>query len=146
MTETSTEKFINSIIKSEHTSVLGHGTVYLTIRNSGEHNDVLDILKANKYTHYTQVSKNGIDMYYITTNYRVVVETAYKTILKSILYKNHLNTTNDGTHLDSLQILVLLVISIATQDIASQKNQPDTVIIQIISLVVLHSVVTLTIQ
>ena len=85
MTETSTEKFINSIINSEHTSVLGHGTVYLTISNRGEHNDVLDILKANKYTHYTLVSKNGIDMYYITTNYRVVVENSLQDDIKKYI-------------------------------------------------------------
>lgn len=72
ITEDSAEKFVNMIINRGHTAMVEHGTVYLAINS---HND--DI--ANEYIHnpYSNVVTVGVGestMYYVTTNYRVLLQ------------------------------------------------------------------------
>lgn len=69
--EGSAEKFVNMIKKNKHGSVLEHGTVYLTIPFEEEFTEP-NIFKLinNKYTKHREDNEN----YYITTNYRVIVE------------------------------------------------------------------------
>ena len=72
--------FVNGLIKSGHTSVLEHGTVYLEINNFlyDSHfnheaylwNKFIDKYKNNQYS---RVTNNNYSVY-ITTNYRVLIE------------------------------------------------------------------------
>lgn len=104
ITEDSATKFIDRIIKSGHTSVLEHGTIYLTIpigspvydRYYMTKYDLVRFFDNNNYSfvnksksyytveealkeYKTFVSKNGITaIYYITTNYRVIIENNLK--------------------------------------------------------------------
>jgi thymidylate synthase (FAD) len=68
ITSDSAKGFIDMIIKKGHGAVLEHGTVYLTLIDNGSYASEKYI--DNKYSVYT--CKNGL--YYITTNYRVLIE------------------------------------------------------------------------
>lgn len=73
ITETSAKEFVDRLIKSGHTAMLEHGTVYLTIPKPAKDSlcDVdLKVLKKNPYSKW--YCKSGV--YYVTTNYRVLVE------------------------------------------------------------------------
>lgn len=71
ITEGSAEKFVKMLIKNNHGSVLEHGTVYLVVPFGEEYTEYnfLKLLN-NKYTKHKEFANN----YYITTNYRVIVE------------------------------------------------------------------------
>lgn len=69
ITDDSAEKFVNSLIKSGHHSVLEHGTLYLYFEIP-EDNVLIKFFKQNKYS----VVKIREDIAFITTNYRVLVE------------------------------------------------------------------------
>lgn len=76
ITEDSAKKFIDMIIKLGHLSVLEHGTIYLTIvlpRKSWKR-DVINKYYKNKYSVVVSNSDEYDDYYYITTNYRVIIE------------------------------------------------------------------------
>lgn len=88
ITEGSAEKMIESLIKRGHGTPLEHGTVYLFIPNSD--NSVASYhtalrYKDNKYSkvkirnEHFLLDKNG---YYITTNYRVLIENNWLDDLK----------------------------------------------------------------
>ena len=68
--------FVNGLIKSGHTSVLEHGTVYLHIKDKAY--NVIDLYEKYKENKYSKVSLPFANEYnaecYITTNYRVLVE------------------------------------------------------------------------
>lgn len=69
ITESSAKSFVDRMIKSNHTAMLEHGTVYLW--NPVDNNDfeiIRDKYSANKYS---EVKANGQA---IATNYRVIVE------------------------------------------------------------------------
>lgn len=66
ITNDSSKSFVERLIKQKHTSVLEHGTVYLIINKSED----IYFYKHNKYSAYTYDER----FYYITTNYRVLVE------------------------------------------------------------------------
>lgn len=69
---TTAKNFVDKMIASKHYSMLEHGTVYLKIPNhmSTQEYLLLDFFYKNKYS----IVKEREDGYYITTNYRVVIE------------------------------------------------------------------------
>ena len=66
--------FVNGLIKSGHTSVLEHGTVYLIIH---ENNLAISKYQYNKYSVVATSNDEEDENYYITTNYRVLVENGW---------------------------------------------------------------------
>lgn len=85
------EKFVNGLIEAKHYAMLEHGTVYLTVKTT--YNDEDAVAKAriiahkyecNKYSHVcleaarSEPSGRGIENYYITTNYRVIIENGWE--------------------------------------------------------------------
>lgn len=85
--EGSAERMINALIQRGHGSPLEHGTVYLFIPLHTD-KDVYNIIKRFENNHYSKVKirnehflldKNG---YYITSNYRVLVENDWLECLK----------------------------------------------------------------
>lgn len=83
ITETSAKEFVDRMIKSGHGAMLEHGTVYLMIPNENSYNSFGD-----NWVHSTYGSNNyskvicGRDGYYVTTNYRVLVENKWLDDLK----------------------------------------------------------------
>lgn len=75
ITDDSAERFVNGLIKSGHTSVLEHGTVYLDFTNDWQRG-----IKRYANNLYSKVYKNtlengwGAPHLYVTTNYRVLAE------------------------------------------------------------------------
>jgi thymidylate synthase (FAD) len=97
MTQDSAKPFVDRMIKSNHTAMLEHGTVYLEI--TGPWN-VLDYNDAGKYVnnkyskvvgpiydkdHYEQ-GERAYSTAYITTNLRVLVENGWLDDLKYVCY------------------------------------------------------------
>lgn len=90
ITPDSATKFVDRMIKSGHTSVLEHGTIYLyrefelpaqNTTISGEyHIEYYTWAQPYKDNPYSVISvlyrENGIAQVYVTTNYRVIVENA----------------------------------------------------------------------
>lgn len=112
ITDTSYEKFINMLDNYKHRSVFEHGTVYITIpigspmydTNYSNKTDIVHYFYRNPYSTVQRITYhlykdvkdkklqefflevNGpIDVYYITTNYRVLVE---NTFYSSLGYHN----------------------------------------------------------
>ena len=85
--EGSSIEFVNRLINSKHFSVLEHGTIYLTIPKKNVlltmHQEKFDWVFSNPYTKVNQTPDN----YYITTNYRVIIENNYLDILEYITQK-----------------------------------------------------------
>ena len=91
MTDDSAKKFVDMLIKSKHTSVLEHGTVYLKMYSPGifekiQPHNVYDYLH-NPYCKYKEfVTPDGLQKfamtYYITTNLRVLQENGWLDDLK----------------------------------------------------------------
>ena len=87
ITETSAKDFVKRMIKLEHYAMLEHGTVYLKLNNSMPTSASLILQKydRNKYSvvnyreHENDVNNRGIiyKEYFITTNYRVLVENGW---------------------------------------------------------------------
>lgn len=83
ITEDSAKDFVDRMIKSGHGAMLEHGTVYLMIPNENSYNSFGD-----NWVHSTYGSNNyskvicGRDGYYVTTNYRVLVENKWLDDLK----------------------------------------------------------------
>lgn len=86
--EGSAEKFVNAMIKSHHGAMLEHGTVYL--KDISWDGSRLEKYKKNQYSYYKSVylekeeveDGNDYDVsykygYYVTTNYRVLVENGW---------------------------------------------------------------------
>lgn len=82
ITEDSAKAFVDRMIKSGHGAMLEHGTVYLTIPITDSNSYRIDAYKRNKYTR-TDISKD-LRNYYITTNFRVLVENGWINDLKYI--------------------------------------------------------------
>lgn len=98
ITDTSAEEFVNRMIQSNHGTVLEHGTVYLTIPLGTPVNDPqyiwkFDIIKFFQNNPYSKVkskvinqdidieikgygmkTQTSVHFYYITTNWRVIIE------------------------------------------------------------------------
>lgn len=83
ITETSAEAFTDRIIKSGHWAVLEHATVYLKLTPSEIH--IYHKYMGNPYTKVNKVNSKDsypIPTYYISTNYRVLVENNWLDDLK----------------------------------------------------------------
>lgn len=86
ITEDSAPKFVDMLIKRGHGAVLEHGTVYLTIPNDENELNDKDVqawrkLQFLKKANYTEIV-NWEYYYYITTNYRVIVENNLQYLMK----------------------------------------------------------------
>ena len=95
ITDGSAEKFVNMLKSHAHGAMLEHGTVYLTIPFDGIsqeefHNDLplsnenahkMNVIKNFIYNKYTKYSVYDMK-YYITTNYRVIVENGWEDVMK----------------------------------------------------------------
>lgn len=81
ITEDSAKGFVERMIKSNHTAMLEHGTVYLKITYKDTDFTTLCVFYGkNKYSVLNHSEDNKI--YYITTNYRVLVENNHLRDLK----------------------------------------------------------------
>lgn len=81
ITEDSAKGFVERMIKSNHTAMLEHGTVYLKITYKDTDFTTLCMFYGkNKYSVLNHSEDNKI--YYITTNYRVLVENNHLRDLK----------------------------------------------------------------
>lgn len=69
ITEDSAKPFVERMTKSGHGAMLEHGTVYLHIKGI----DRTDITKY-LYNKYSKVVEGSSDHFYVTTNYRVLIE------------------------------------------------------------------------
>lgn len=80
ITETSAKDFVNRMIKSGHGAMLEHGTVYLYLegmRKKGDEASLAKRYEENKYSIVRERFEDGEEdwkQWYITTNYRVLVE------------------------------------------------------------------------
>lgn len=80
ITENSSKEFVDRLIKSKHLSPLEHGTVYLHIivypTDTEYYEDIVNFYYGNPYSVVAPNTINGAFMreYYITTNYRVIIE------------------------------------------------------------------------
>lgn len=85
ITEESSPKFIDMLIKRGHTAMLEHGTVYLVVLDSlpggfggpapEEEANILEFYYKNKYSDVVeQYIGMGAYQYHITTNYRVLLQ------------------------------------------------------------------------
>ena len=92
MTDDSAKKFVNMLIKSKHTSVLEHGTVYLKMFHEGLFAQIKEThtgrdYATNPYSKFTEIYdlksiEHGGVGYYITTNLRVLQENGWLDDLK----------------------------------------------------------------
>lgn len=81
ITENSAKGFVERMIKSNHTAMLEQGTVYLKITYKNTDFTTLCMFYGkNKYSVLNHSEDNKI--YYITTNYRVLVENNHLSDLK----------------------------------------------------------------
>lgn len=72
ITDDSYEKFINMLIKSGHTSVLEHGTLYFKI----PYNEFISDIENSFDNIYTKIFYIH-NYYYVTTNFRALIENKY---------------------------------------------------------------------
>lgn len=84
ITPESAKGFVERMIASNHMAMLEHGTVYLTITlpKKAWHTGVVDKYYSNKYSRCTNTYDDYNYTYYITTNYRVLVENEWLDDLK----------------------------------------------------------------
>lgn len=86
ITADSAKDFVQKMITNGHTAMLEHGTVYLYVEESSESNkedfnacnEIYSFYRTNKYSQVRSAGVGSltghINRYYITTNYRVIVE------------------------------------------------------------------------
>ena len=83
ITDDSSEAFVQKMVDSNHTAMLEHGTVYLKISHTSPIHDteyfkavgLYVFYKRNSYSKVVEKSEDYYKIhYYITTNYRVIVE------------------------------------------------------------------------
>lgn len=98
ITDTSAEKFVNMLMSRKHNAALEHGTIYLKYRCKWEGDALTDFYESNPYSYVEDKwvegdYENGWAMttFYITTNYRVIVENNRSGDLKymSLPYNKH---------------------------------------------------------
>ena len=82
ITPVSAEEFVNRMIKSEHHAMLEFGTVYLMAETKyfvGPDGHVIYVNSLEKYKNnpYSKVEIDADDNFYITTNYRHIVENGW---------------------------------------------------------------------
>lgn len=90
ITKDSAKPFVDRMVKSGHGAMLEHGTVYLRTYSNYDYDD--EMYKRYKNNPYSKVEVIGsiegtndtIDGYYITTNYRCIIENNWLDDLKYI--------------------------------------------------------------
>lgn len=85
ITPDSAKKFVERMIKSGHGAMLEHGTVYLKLTPSQIH--IYHKYRGNPYTKTNKVNSKApypVPTYYISTNYRVLIEQGWLDDLKYI--------------------------------------------------------------
>lgn len=84
MTDDSYKRFTDMLNSNGHRSVFEHGTIYLYISsdNTPEASKIAKKYKNNHYSVVYYTCKDNVDAYYITTNYRVIVENHFEDDLK----------------------------------------------------------------
>ena len=83
ITPDSAKGFVDRMIKSGHGAMLEHGTVYLKLTPSEIY--IYSKYKDNPYTNVNVVYSNNhypVPTYYVTTNYRVLIEQGWLDDLK----------------------------------------------------------------
>ena len=83
ITPDSAKGFVDRMIKSGHGAMLEHGTVYLKLTPSEIY--IYRKYKDNPYTNVNVVNSNNhypVPTYYVTTNYRVLIEQGWLDDLK----------------------------------------------------------------
>lgn len=87
ITDDSCEEFVQRMINMGHMSMLEHGTIYLTVPVNEDKNGIVYHFIINPYSTVKFEGGNA----YITTNYRVIIESKWKEYLKymSEPTKNH---------------------------------------------------------
>lgn len=73
ITEDSAKAFVDRMIKSGHTAMLEHGTVYLYCKANEENNPLNDYFH-NSYSKAVWIGRGNYSDVYVTTNMRVLVE------------------------------------------------------------------------
>lgn len=86
ITAESAKEFVNRMIQNGHTAMLEHGTVYLYVKESSKSDkkdieacyELYNFYRTNKYSKVVGIGKASLvghtNEYFITTNYRVIVE------------------------------------------------------------------------
>ena len=86
ITTDSAKEFVERMVKNGHTAMLEHGTVYLYVKETSESSkkdtaacyELYNFYKSNKYSKVIGIGKANLighsNEYFITTNYRVIVE------------------------------------------------------------------------
>ncbi len=92
ITEESAEDFVNRMVASKHYAMLEHGTVYLKFTDSSTKTLIIDGIRCSEYLYDNYISNKysiihsvpcvGNTNWYVTTNYRVLVENDWLDDLK----------------------------------------------------------------
>lgn len=83
ITKTSSEQFVENLIKREHTAMLEHGTVYLKAANSKVDEEWVNKYVLNPYSRVVPYTdKKGVNYWGVTTNLRVIHENNWYDDLK----------------------------------------------------------------
>lgn len=92
MTDTSAKEFVNRMVASKHYAMLEHGTVYLKFTDSSTKTLIIDGIRCSEYLYDNYISNKysiihsvpcvGNTNWYVTTNYRVLVENNWLDDLK----------------------------------------------------------------
>lgn len=106
ITEDSYQKFINMQIRDEHFSPLEHGSVYLRIPYSKLTDDLFEFFLHNNYSFLLPSDQK--DFFYVTTNYRVIVENCFESLLQEFWYD-----FNKDEHLFAPRVTLNMVTNIA---------------------------------
>lgn len=82
ITEDSAKEFVERMIKSGHGAMLEHGTVYLkipygTMDDRGEFSNEPIVIKYIDNPYSVVMNNSGNDYWYITSNYRVIIENGW---------------------------------------------------------------------
>ena len=97
ITEDSAKPFVDRMIKSGHGAMLEHGTVYLKITYKYTNFTTLCMFYGkNKYSVLNHSEDNKI--YYITTNYRVLVENNHLSDLKYLCEPSEFHEKRTTVH------------------------------------------------
>lgn len=85
ITSDSASEFVSRMVKSGHTAMLEHGTVYLDVPNSAGDYDLVPFFASNPYSRVVIKPLDDRVHNYVTTNFRVIVENFAKEYILDIL-------------------------------------------------------------
>lgn len=85
ITSDSASEFVGRMVKSGHTAMLEHGTVYLDVPNSAGDYDLVPFFASNPYSRVVIKPLDDRVHNYVTTNFRVIVENFAEEYIPDIL-------------------------------------------------------------